>query len=301
MLAYNREEATIRKVKEREVYCFQPSSGNIDVETVKSFGDEWLKFDTFSEEEIKTAGDQYFDIVNEEILHKDAVVLDLGCGSGRWTRYMANKVKFIEAVDPSDAIFRAAASWEEMKNVRFTQAAVDTIPFEDNSFDLAISLGVLHHIPDTSEALRTLLKKVKPGGHALIYLYYALDNRGSLYKFLFHTSTFFRRIIAGLPKGLKHGICDIIALTIYLPLVLLSRLIKVIVPGNTYKKVPLSYYIDKSWNIIRNDALDRFGTPLEQRFTKEEIRLMLSSAGMENILFSEGEPYWHVLAQKKGE
>ena len=63
--------------------------------------------------------------------------------------------------------------------------------------------------------------------------------------------------------------------------------------------MPLSYYIGKSINVIRNDALDRFGTPLEQRFSKKEIEEMLINAGLEDIVFSERAPYWHVLGKKK--
>ncbi|KAA3648900.1 MAG: class I SAM-dependent methyltransferase [Bacteroidetes bacterium] len=298
MKPYSTIEENKRKVGEREVFCFGTGSENIDLTTVESFGEEWLKFDAFSKEEIKNAGDQYFDIVSENALNKSSYVLDLGCGSGRWTKYMADKAGFIEAIDPSEAVFSACKHYGNLENVRFTQAGVDTIPFDDNTFDFVISLGVLHHIPDTGKALKSLIKKLKPNGFALIYLYYALDNRGFLYKAIFNISTLFRKIISSLPHFLKQFICDLIAVFIYLPFIALSKLLKVILGGSLYLKVPLAYYRDKSWNIIRNDALDRFGTPLEQRFTKMEIQAMLEEAGMKNIVFSENEPYWHVLAQK---
>ena len=64
------------------------------------------------------------------------------------------------------------------------------------------------------------------------------------------------------------------------------------------KKIPLSYYSDKSFNIIRNDALDRFGTPLEQRFSKIQIEQMMLKSGLTKIVFSDNEPYWHVLGTK---
>ncbi|MEQ1734101.1 MAG: class I SAM-dependent methyltransferase, partial [Bacteroidia bacterium] len=64
------------------------------------------------------------------------------------------------------------------------------------------------------------------------------------------------------------------------------------------KKLPLYYYTDKNFYIIRNDALDRFGTPLEQRFSKTEIATMLRSAGLGNITFSNQQPYWHAVGQK---
>lgn len=299
MVPYNRQAETTKEINGKPIACFGAGTENIDTVTVASFGDEWLKFDAFSAEEIKNAGDQYFDIVSSKMLNSSSKVMDLGCGSGRWTKYMADKAGFIEAVDPSEAVFSAAAVYGDLPNVRFSQAGVDTIPFADESFDFVISLGVLHHIPDTAKALATLMKKVKTGGFALIYLYYALDNRGFLYRLIFNLSTLIRRVVSALPKGLKHFVCDLLAIFIYLPFVGLSKLVKALIPGKMYMKIPLAYYRDKSWNIIRNDALDRFGTPLEQRFSKQQITEMLELAGMHNFQFSEGEPYWHVVAQKK--
>ena len=51
--------------------------------------------------------------------------------------------------------------------------------------------------------------------------------------------------------------------------------------------------------MMRTDALDRFGTRLEQRFTKEEITNMLIDTGFENITFSDKAPFWVSLAYKK--
>ncbi len=300
-LSYNQEHhKTISTGTGKEIHSFMTSEeSNLDVETVSSFGEEWTKFDRFSDEEIKVAGDQYFDIVPEGLLTKNTVVLDLGCGTGRWTKYVAPKVGAVEAVDPSEAVFSAAKLTDDLAHVRITQASVSNIPFADESFDFIICLGVLHHIPDTQQALTDLCKKLKKNGHILLYLYYSLDNRGRGYKLLFHTSTLFRKIVSKLPKGLKKFVCDLIACTVYMPFVWLTRGLRGIFGAkNWIRKIPLSYYADKSFNIIRNDALDRFGTPLEQRFSKKEIEAMLQKAGVSSNTFSNSEPFWHVLGQK---
>ncbi|MGB0391643.1 MAG: class I SAM-dependent methyltransferase [Salibacteraceae bacterium] len=272
---------------------------NFDSKTVDSFGEEWLKFKSFSEEEIETAGSQYFDIVSDNLL-KDAIVLDMGCGSGRWTKYIAPKVKFVEAIDPSEAVYSAHHLTKENKNVRITQAGVDCIPFKDESFDLAICLGVLHHIPDTQKALIDMVKKVKIGGSILLYLYYKLDNRGFLYRLIFKLAHVLRLVISSLPKSIKKLTCDLISVIVYMPLVLLIRALYGMFGKRKWiAKIPLSYYSDKSFNIIRNDALDRFGTPLEQRFTQNEIEKMMHKAGLKNVVFSKGEPYWHMTGERE--
>ena len=234
------------------------------------------------------------------MLNKDSVVLDVGCGTGRWAKYISNKVKLIEAIDPSDAIFSAADFNRGVKNVRITHCGVDNIPFDDELFDFVFSLGVFHHVPDTEQALINAVCKLKKNGFFLIYLYYNLDNRGVIFKLIFKLSDIFRKIISRLPSIIKMFICDLIAISIYLPFIFLAKAFKILFPKQVwYAYFPLSYYRDKSFKIIRNDALDRFGTPLEKRFSKDEIAKMLKKAGIENIIFSQKEPYWHAVGQKK--
>ena len=132
---------------------------------------------------------------------------------------------------------------------------------------------------------------------AAAYIYYSLDNRSRMYRLLFRASDLLRRLISRLPRRPKFFVCEVIAVAAYGPFVVLSRLLKR-AGGDAWKHVPLSYYADKPWKVCRNDALDRFGTPLEKRFSQEEIRRMLLAAGMREIRFSEHPPYWHVVARK---
>jgi SAM-dependent methyltransferase len=300
MMTYNSEPVRIYQHLGKQIPSFLKSSGgNSDPDTVDSFGHEWTEFNTFRDDEVKVAGDQYFDIIDSNIISKESLVLDIGCGMGRWSYYIADKVKFVEAVDPSEAVFSASEFTSKKPNIRITQAGVDDIPFEDNSFDFVFSLGVFHHVPNTEAAIVKAVRKVKKGGHFMVYLYYSLDNRGFAFKLLFHLSNMLRVIISKLPGRLKSIVCDILAVTLYLPFVLVSKLIRKISPsGNLHKKIPLSYYTDKSMKIIRNDSLDRFGTPLEQRFSKIQIEQMMIKAGLTGIVFSPNEPYWHAVGKK---
>lgn len=301
MLSYNQDPVSeVSLPNKKKIFSFiKGNESNVDIKTINSFGDEWTKFHSFNEAEIKVAGDQYFDIVSDSMLNKDTVVLDLGCGTGRWTKYIADKAKFIECIDPSNAVYSAAVLLEGKDNTRITQASSDNIPFSDNSFDFIMSLGVLHHIPDTELALKQAVQKLKINGYFLLYLYYAFDNRSVFYKFLFHCTSIFRFIICRLPSTYKKFICDLIAIVIYIPIISISKLLLWLFPNNSfYLKLPLSYYIDKSFNIIKNDALDRFGTPLEQRFTKIQIQKMMQNTGLSIIQFSNNMPCWHVVGQK---
>ena len=193
----------------------------------------------------------------------------------------------------------AAALLQDEENVRISQASTDNMPFPDNSFDFVFSIGVLHHIPDTKTAMRKCIEKVKPGGHFFVYLYYNFENRGVLFRLIFHASDIVRSIVRQLPTFWKKIVCDLFAVILYLPLVGLSKLLSALCLERIVKHIPLSYYADKSMNIIRNDSLDRFGTPLEKRFSRDQIRQMMTACGLHNIVFSEKEPYWHAIGQKQ--
>ena len=299
MIEYNRKIDGISKQGNIEIpYFLDPNDDNLDQETVDSFGEEWTAFDEFEEDEINQIGDEYFDIVHPSLFGKDKTALDVGCGSGRWSLYAAQKFGFVEAIDPSKAVFIAAQNAQKVDNIRVTQAGVNTIPFQDESFDFVFSLGVLHHIPDTQAAMQASVKKLKKGGHFLVYLYYSLDNRGLLYKLLFHLSNSIRFFISKLPATLKKLCCDLIAYLVYMPLVALAGMVKSL-GLKFWKKLPLSYYVGKSSFVIRNDSLDRFGTPLEQRFSKIEIEQMMKACGLDEIQFSPNTPYWHAIGKKK--
>ena len=288
----------IVSAKNRQVHIFNIDGDNIDKKVVDEFGEEWLKFHEHDDDLVEKGGQEYFDILNSSMIHPDTYVLDVGCGTGRWTKYLSKKVGFIEAVDPSNAIFAADKLLGNIKNVRLSQASIETLPFADESFDFVMSVGVLHHIPDTRKALKDCVKKVKRGGYFYVYLYYDLDRRGLIYKALFKISDVVRKVISRLPGKLKHFVCDILAIIFYMPFILAGRFFNFLGFKELAKRMPLRGYQNRSFFIIRNDDLDRFGTRLEQRFSKKQIIEMMEDAGLTDIVVSPGIPYYHAVGKR---
>lgn len=273
---------------------------NVDARTVAGFGDEWTTFDqsALSEAERLTLFGQYFAIFPWDALPPDATGFDLGCGSGRWAKAVAPRVKGLHCIDPSEAAIRVAErNLAEQRNCSFHVASVDEIPLDDASMDFGYSLGVLHHVPDTPAGIRSCVAKLKPGAPLLLYLYYAFDNRPVWFRSLWKGSDAMRRIVSALPYRLRHGISFAIASVVYWPLARGARHAERL--GANVDALPLSYYRDRSFYVMRTDARDRFGTALEQRFTKDEIRRMMEEAGLERIRFSPDVPYWCAVGYKK--
>jgi hypothetical protein len=81
-----------------------------------------------------------------------------------------------------------------------------------------------------------------------------------------------------------------VAALIYWPLARVARLMSQ--RGRSASALPLSYYADKSFYVMRTDAYDRFCTRLERRFRRDEIERMLARAGFKNVTFSSKQPFW---------
>jgi ubiquinone/menaquinone biosynthesis C-methylase UbiE len=282
----------------KEINVFDISGNNIDEIVVKEFGEEWLKFHDFSDEMLSGIVDQYFDILNERIINKGSYAIDIGCGTGRWAKVIASRAAFIEAVDPSDAIFAASKLLQDTENVRLTKASINTLPFDDGTFDFGMAIGVLHHIPDTQQAMKDCVKKIKTGGYFYTYLYYDISHRGFFTRTAFAMTNTLRKMISRLPFSVKKFICDVIAVVIYVPLVAIANFFASIGMKGIARRIPLSDYRNKAFFIMRNDALDRFGTRLEQRFTRRQVEEMMKASGLTEIVISSGTPYWHAIGRK---
>ena len=276
---------------------------NKDNNVIRDFGDEWERFNFLDEKKLqslKEQFDRYMTPLPEELRKRDDLIIaDFGAGTGRWSYFLKDFATKLYAVEPAEKAFKVLTSrFRDDSKVVLLHESVESNQIPEKSLDLAVSLGVIHHIADTQGAIQKVAERIKPGGTFLGYLYYALENKPFLYRALWRFSDSIRKVISRLPKKFKLVLADFIALTIYLPLATISRILQKF--GISVDSVPLHHYKDLSFHVMRNDALDRFGTTLEQRFTQEEIVQMLTSAGFtqESIRFSSEEPFWTFSANK---
>ena len=274
---------------------------NLDPATVDGFGEEWDHYDQsgLSTEELEGAFQRYFAVFPWERLPEGAVGFDLGCGSGRWARLVAPRVGTLHCIDASrKALDVARRNLRSQSNCEFHEASVDRIPLADGSMDFGYSLGVLHHVPDTEAGIRACVQKLKPGAPLLLYLYYAFDNRPAWFRAVWRASDLVRRGISRLPTRARILTTQAIAATVYFPLARTSAMAERV--GLDVSAFPLSFYRRHSFYTMRTDALDRFGTQLEQRFTAAQIREMMERAGLVDVRFHEGEPFWCAVGFRAG-
>jgi SAM-dependent methyltransferase len=276
---------------------------NLDQEVIDGFGHEWAVFD-YSEPQSDEALDAQFLAYSEPIDLGQfdstcSVAADFGAGSGRWASRLLPYFSLVYALEPSNGatkVLKKKFSKESRMKIIQETVGVNSIPAE--SLDLGMSLGVLHHIPDTGLAIKSVASKIKSGGVFLCYLYYKLENKPLYYRGLFWSSNSLRWIISRLPYSMRRLVAQAIAALVYLPLARTAKLLNQ--TGKNVSNFPLHHYANMPFVMLQNDALDRFGTRLEQRFSKNEITEMLGKAGFDlsTLKFSDVEPFWTFSVKK---
>ena len=271
-------------------------SHNVDAATVAGFGREWTTFpqgvSELSEDERAAMFDGYFGIFPWASLPANCVGMDVGCGSGRWAILAAPRVGHLHLVDASkDAIAVAKANLAGAPECqlprRLGRRFAGARCIRSISPTRSASCTTCR---DTQRAIRCIARKLKPGAPFLVYLYYAFDNRPAWYRWLWRLSNALRLVLSRSPAPLRYAASQVIAAAVYWPIARTAKLLDAV--GMLPRSTPLSFYKDRSFYVMRTDAYDRFCTPLEKRFTKEEIRDMLEAAGFENVVFSNRVPFW---------
>lgn len=144
--------------------------------TIENFGFEWVKYDRFGWDDTvynleheKTVF-QHKSLLTEEEL-ADKVVLDAGCGNGRYSFFAAEKGANVIAVDLGDAVESAYKNTTELPNVQVIQGDIFNLPIRNGSMDTIYSIGVLMHTGNAKNAAMSLFTKLRQGGRITVHLY----------------------------------------------------------------------------------------------------------------------------------
>lgn len=237
--------------------------------TADSFAYEWKNI--YQENDYEK--NNFFHFLSPFVKEKDlegTVTLDIGCGSGRFTKWAAlsnTKVSF--ATDLGDSVEVAYEMTKHLNNVGIVQADIYHMPF-NGVVDFAYSIGVLHHLPKPKEGFLSLPKVPKKGGKMLIWVYSRRNNNRAL--FLYEP---LRAIFRHIPKPILFKICYLPAFVVHIWNIVCKKL--------KLKKMPFSYYENFPFNMKLNDSFDVLATPKSNYYYSEEIEKWFRDAELRSI------------------
>jgi SAM-dependent methyltransferase len=254
-------------------------SGEIRERTAQGFAYEWEHFGELRPEWRKNFLDYMQPLTADWFA--DKLILDVGAGSGRHSAQAANLGARVVAIDLGDSIDVARRNLPD--DALTVQADAERLPLSPDSFDLVMAIGVLHHLEDPQGALNSLVRYVRPGGHLHVYLYWVPEIRW--HRPVLKLVGLARRATVKLPYRVVHRLSYPLAVGLWFGVVLPYRILRSH-PGTARiaKTLPLKTYADYPFGVLVNDQFDRFSAPIERRFTRTQVHVMLERAGLEEVV-----------------
>ena len=196
-------------------------------------------------------------------------VLDVGCGTGRFSEIALVEGAEVVCVDMSRAIDVARANLGHFERAHFVQADVFALPLKA-SFDVVFSLGVLHHTPDPQRAFARVAELVRPGGVISIRVY-ATYNKAYI-----AVTEFYRRFTKRLPASLLVKLCYAAV-----PLYYVNK-VPAVGPFITRLLLPVSVNPPThAWRVC--NTFDLYSPEYQSFYTHAEVNDWFVDAGLERI------------------
>ena len=208
------------------------------------------------------------------------VGLEAGCGGGADLLRVAAGGATIVGFDLSAGVDVAYQLVGELDNVEVVQGDLHDLPFKPGEFDFIYSFGVLHHLPDTQSAFVRLAKLLKPGAPLITYLYGDRSERRRLDHWLLGVVRAVRRVTSRLPPRVLHAACWALFPPVWLLCAAPAAVMRRLAP-QTGAAMPFSHTLRPF--VLVADLYDRFASPVERRFSEEQVRQLYGGAGFERV------------------
>lgn len=226
------------------------------------------------------------------------LVLDAGCGDGIDLASQARR-EGVEAigVELSDGGARTSyARVRDLARAHVVQADLCRLPFADDTFDLAYSYGVLHHLGLPERGLREVVRVAKPGGRVVAYLYEDFGERSALLRWALKAANTARAFTTRLPHRLLFALCRIGS-----PVVFTMFTLPAIVGRRFATLEPLAASLPFRHGTgpfsLVGDLYDRFSAPVEYRYSREGAAAFFARSGLERVKVA-AERGWMVAGTK---
>lgn len=210
------------------------------------------------------------------------LVLDAGCGAGRFAEVALQAGARLVALDYSSAVDACYANLRHYDNLHVVQGDIFALPFAPGSFSFVYSLGVLQHTPDVARAFAALPPMVTPGGRLCVDFY------GLGVGTLLHAKYLVRPLTKHLPqqtlfRALQKAVPVLLPVSRTLGAVpAIGRILKRLVPVANYAGVyPLSPQQLKEWALL--DTFDMLAPEYDKPQRARRVRTWLEAAGLTGV------------------
>lgn len=229
-----------------------------------SFGRQWNRFDVVRPEEDEATFRVKTGVDPASLAGK--LVLDAGCGGGRYARLVGGIGARVIGVDLSSAVDKAASLCAGLPGVCITQANLLELPLVDSVFDLVFSIGVLHHTPDPRRAFAQVARKVRPGGRLAVWLY---RKNTPPQEWL---NSGLRAVTTRLPSRVLEPLCAAVAVLGSVPIL-----------NRTLNKVA-NFSSHPDWTLRVCDNFDWYAPRYQSHHTAEELASWFRDEGFEDLV-----------------
>ena len=247
-----------------------------------SFGFQWHQYQKtqLDHDEIRESDENFrwkTALRPEEL--KGKLVLDVGCGMGRFAEVATSWGARVVGIDLSAAAEVAAKNLADRDFVAM-QADVFALPFAPESFDIIYSVGVLHHTPDCEAAVKTLAKYLKPSGILAVWLY-------SGYNKWYRFSDFWRRYTHKMKPENLHRILRVAVPFFYNLQQGLGHVPLIGRPaaGLVHHIFPVNRQTDPEARML--DTFDWYSPKYQSKHTYEQVFKWYGDMGMEDMRVGE--------------
>jgi len=207
------------------------------------------------------------------------LVLDVGCGMGRFAEVATRWGARVVGIDLSAAAEVAAKNLADRDFVAF-QADVFALPFAPESFDIIYSVGVLHHTPDCEAAVKTLAKFLKPGGLLVVWLY-------SGYNKWYRFSDFWRRYTHKMKPENLHRVLKVAVPFFHNVQEFLKHVPLVGRPAAGFVQLVFPVNRQKDPEARMLDTFDWYSPKYQSKHTYEQVFKWYGAMGMEDMRVGE--------------
>lgn len=255
----------------------------------ESFGFQWKKFSkvqldsyngtNFSEERFRLITGWTQDNLTGRL------VLDAGCGAGRFSEIALRYGSRLVALDLSEAVDALQANLASSEPL-ICQASIYELPFRPGTFDYVYCIGVVQHTPDPIASIRALGRMVKPGGQIGLWIY---ERDWKSYLGTIGFKYLLRPLFSRLSRARQFSVCATMVDLLF-PLLafcrqrgLFGKIIMRLLPVASahVQTVPLSLEDFKTWVLL--DTFDMYSPAYDQPQSYSKVAQLLASEDFQNI------------------